>query len=142
MAAAGEVLSSLAAAGEGRVKLSRKIGFRRAAGAPERGEVHAAESGSGREDRDRHAEAPDHADPVIAGSSPRKRGRSYSSTAPGSTGRTGPSTRTWSGPRSGSGEEADIVAHVVDDRAIGRQGEDAIVRGILENLPVPRVLVW
>ena len=39
------------------------------------------------------------------------------------------------------GEEADIVAHVVDDRAIGRQGEDAIVRGILENLPVPRVLV-
>jgi GTP-binding protein Era len=39
------------------------------------------------------------------------------------------------------GEEADIVAHVVDDRAIGRQGEDAIVRGILEKLPVPRVLV-
>jgi GTP-binding protein Era len=39
------------------------------------------------------------------------------------------------------GEEADIVAHVVDDRVIGRQGEDAIVRGILENLPVPRVLV-
>jgi len=39
------------------------------------------------------------------------------------------------------GEEADIVAHVVDDRVIGRQGEDAIVRGILENLAVPRVLV-
>jgi GTP-binding protein Era len=39
------------------------------------------------------------------------------------------------------GEEADIVAHVVDDRVIGRQGEDAIVRGILQNLPVPRVLV-
>lgn len=38
------------------------------------------------------------------------------------------------------GEEADIAAHVVDDRVIG-QGEDAIVRGILENLPVPRVLV-
>lgn len=39
------------------------------------------------------------------------------------------------------GEEADIVAHVVDDRAVGRQGEDAIVRGILDKLPVPRVLV-
>ena len=39
------------------------------------------------------------------------------------------------------GEEADIVAHVVDDRAIGRQGEDAIVRGILADLPVPRLLV-
>ncbi|HEX9192042.1 MAG TPA: GTPase Era [Candidatus Deferrimicrobiaceae bacterium] len=39
------------------------------------------------------------------------------------------------------GEEADIVAHVVDDRPVGRQGEDAIVRGILADLPVPRVLV-
>lgn len=39
------------------------------------------------------------------------------------------------------GEEADIVAHVVDDRPIGRQGEDALVRGILSNLPVPRLLV-
>jgi GTP-binding protein Era len=39
------------------------------------------------------------------------------------------------------GEEADIVAHVVDDRPIGRTGEDALVRGILENLPVPRLLV-
>ena len=39
------------------------------------------------------------------------------------------------------GEEADIVAHVVDDRPVGRQGEDAIVRGILADLPVPRLLV-
>ena len=39
------------------------------------------------------------------------------------------------------GEEADIVAHVVDDRPTGRQGEDALVRGILSNLPVPRLLV-
>ena len=39
------------------------------------------------------------------------------------------------------GEEADIVAHVVDDRRIGREGEDALVRGILANLPVPRLLV-
>lgn len=39
------------------------------------------------------------------------------------------------------GEEADIVAHVVDDRPVGRQGEDALVRGILSNLAVPRLLV-
>jgi GTP-binding protein Era len=39
------------------------------------------------------------------------------------------------------GEEADIVAHVVDDRRVGRGGEDALVRGILSNLPVPRLLV-
>jgi len=39
------------------------------------------------------------------------------------------------------GEEADIVAHVVDDRPIGPRGEDALVRGILANLPVPRLLV-
>lgn len=39
------------------------------------------------------------------------------------------------------GEEADIVAHVVDDRPVGQHGEDALVRGILANLPVPRLLV-
>ncbi|MBP2674520.1 MAG: GTPase Era [Deltaproteobacteria bacterium] len=39
------------------------------------------------------------------------------------------------------GEEADIVAHLVDDREIGKAGEDALVRGILSNLSVPRLLV-
>ncbi len=39
------------------------------------------------------------------------------------------------------GEEADIVVHLVDDREIGKAGEDALVRGILSNLPVPRILV-
>ena len=39
------------------------------------------------------------------------------------------------------GEEADIVAHVVDDRPVGKGAEDALVRGILEKIPVPRFLV-
>ncbi|MEW6721007.1 MAG: GTPase Era [Thermodesulfobacteriota bacterium] len=39
------------------------------------------------------------------------------------------------------GEEADIVAHIVDDREIGRGGENALVREILSRLPVPKVLV-
>jgi GTP-binding protein Era len=39
------------------------------------------------------------------------------------------------------GEEADIVAHLVDDRDVGKGQEDALVRGILSNLSVPRVLV-
>ncbi len=39
------------------------------------------------------------------------------------------------------GEEADIVAHLVDDRPVGAGGEDALVRGILANLPVPKLLV-
>ena len=39
------------------------------------------------------------------------------------------------------GEEADIVAHLVDDREIGKGGEDALVRGMLSNLAVPRLLV-
>ena len=39
------------------------------------------------------------------------------------------------------GEEADIVAHVVDDRPLGKGAEDAMVRGILEKIPVPRILV-
>jgi GTP-binding protein Era len=39
------------------------------------------------------------------------------------------------------GEEADIAAHLVDDREIGAEGEDALVRGVLSNLSVPRILV-
>ena len=39
------------------------------------------------------------------------------------------------------GEEADIVAHVVDDRPVGKGAEDTLVRGILEKIPVPRFLV-
>jgi GTP-binding protein Era len=39
------------------------------------------------------------------------------------------------------GEEADVVAHIVDDREIGKEGEDALVRGVLEKLSVPRLLV-
>ena len=39
------------------------------------------------------------------------------------------------------GEEADIAAHLVDDREIGRSGEDAMVRELLSNLQVPRLLV-
>lgn len=39
------------------------------------------------------------------------------------------------------GEEADIVAHIVDDREVGRGEEDALVREILSRLPVPKVLV-
>ena len=39
------------------------------------------------------------------------------------------------------GEEADIVAHVIDDRPLGKGAEDAMVRGILEKIPVPRILV-
>ncbi len=39
------------------------------------------------------------------------------------------------------GEEADIVAHVVDQRPLGKGAEDAMVRGILEKIPVPRFLV-
>jgi GTP-binding protein Era len=39
------------------------------------------------------------------------------------------------------GEEADIVAHVIDDRPVGKGAEDAMVRGILEKIPVPRILV-
>jgi GTP-binding protein Era len=39
------------------------------------------------------------------------------------------------------GEEADVVAHLVDDRDVGKGPEDAMVRGILSNLSVPRVLV-
>ena len=39
------------------------------------------------------------------------------------------------------GEESDIVAHVVDDREVGRGPDDAIVRGILQNIAVPRLLV-
>ncbi|HAM32696.1 MAG: GTPase Era [Deltaproteobacteria bacterium RBG_16_66_15] len=39
------------------------------------------------------------------------------------------------------GEEADIVAHVVDDRPVGKGAEDALARGILEKIPVPRFLV-
>jgi GTP-binding protein Era len=39
------------------------------------------------------------------------------------------------------GEEADIVAHVVDDRPVGKGAEDAMVRGVLEKIPVPRFLL-
>ncbi|GAB4230682.1 MAG: GTPase Era [Deltaproteobacteria bacterium] len=39
------------------------------------------------------------------------------------------------------GEESDIVAHVVDNRPFGRGAEDAMVRGVLEKLAVPRILV-
>jgi GTP-binding protein Era len=39
------------------------------------------------------------------------------------------------------GEEADIVAHLVDDREVGRGEEDALVRGVLSKLTVPRLLV-
>jgi len=39
------------------------------------------------------------------------------------------------------GEESDVVAHLVDDRETGKGAEDALVRGILSNLAVPRVLV-
>lgn len=39
------------------------------------------------------------------------------------------------------GEEADVVAHLVDDREIGKGGEDALVRELLSRLPVPRLLV-
>ncbi len=39
------------------------------------------------------------------------------------------------------GEEADIAAHLVDDREIGKEGEDALVRELLSRLQVPRVLV-
>ncbi len=39
------------------------------------------------------------------------------------------------------GEESDIVAHLVDDREFGQGPEDAMVRGILGNLRVPRLLV-
>lgn len=39
------------------------------------------------------------------------------------------------------GEEADIVAHVVDDRPFGRGAEDAMVLGVLEKIAVPRILV-
>jgi GTPase len=38
------------------------------------------------------------------------------------------------------GEEADIVVHMVDDREKGTGVEDALVRGILGNLAVPRLL--
>jgi len=34
------------------------------------------------------------------------------------------------------GEEADIVAHVIDDRPVGKGPEDAMVRGVLERIPV------
>jgi GTP-binding protein Era len=39
------------------------------------------------------------------------------------------------------GEESDLVVHLVDDRPIGKGGEDGMVRGILSNLAVPRILV-
>lgn len=39
------------------------------------------------------------------------------------------------------GEEADIVAHLVDDREIRKDGEDALVRDLLSRLAVPRLLV-
>ncbi len=39
------------------------------------------------------------------------------------------------------GEEADIVAHLVDDRQVERGEEDALVRGVLSKLTVPRLLV-
>jgi len=39
------------------------------------------------------------------------------------------------------GEESDLVAHLVDDRETGKGTEEALVRGILSNLSVPRVLV-
>ena len=39
------------------------------------------------------------------------------------------------------GEEADVVAHVIDDRPPGKGAEDAMVRGILEKIRVPRILV-
>lgn len=39
------------------------------------------------------------------------------------------------------GEESDIVAHLVDDREIGKGREDALVRDILSKLAVPRLLV-
>jgi GTP-binding protein Era len=39
------------------------------------------------------------------------------------------------------GEESDIVVHLVDDRDVGKGPEDAMVRGILSNLSVPRILV-
>src|SRR3972149_3992512 len=38
------------------------------------------------------------------------------------------------------GEEADIVAHVVDDRPVGKGAEDALARGALEKIPVPPLL--
>ncbi len=39
------------------------------------------------------------------------------------------------------GEESDIVTHLVDDRETGKGPEDALVRGVLSNLSVPRILV-
>ena len=39
------------------------------------------------------------------------------------------------------GEEADIAVHLIDDREIGRSGEDAMVRELLSNLSVPKFLV-
>jgi GTP-binding protein Era len=39
------------------------------------------------------------------------------------------------------GEEADIVVHLVDDREVGKGAEDGLVRGVLANLSVPRLLV-
>ena len=39
------------------------------------------------------------------------------------------------------GEEADLAVHLVDDREIGRSGEDALVRELLSKLPVPKLLV-
>jgi len=38
-------------------------------------------------------------------------------------------------------EEADIAVHLIDDRDIGRSGEDAMVREVLSNLSVPKFLV-
>ena len=38
-------------------------------------------------------------------------------------------------------EEADIAVHLIDDRDIGRSGEDAMVRDLLSNLSVKKLLV-
>ena len=38
-------------------------------------------------------------------------------------------------------EEADIAVHLIDDRDIGRSGEDAMVREVLSNISVPKFLV-
>jgi len=38
-------------------------------------------------------------------------------------------------------EEADVAVHLIDDRDIGRSGEDAMVRDLLSNLSVKKFLV-
>ena len=38
-------------------------------------------------------------------------------------------------------DEADIAVHLIDDREIGRSGENALVRELLLKLSVPRILV-